>query len=265
MGIARKIVARALSQRVLTGRSKRIVFLYHDISDPGSPQYSPGYSTQVKIFRSQVDLIAKYFKLVSLEEVVARDSNHQQRLATITFDDGFLSVKDEALPYLQAKGIPFSIFVSSMAIKQNRLFYGPEDPSINRSYERKVFLDEGDVAQFASQGIPVGSHSSTHRNLSECDEATLKEEVLENKLYLESLTGTKVRHIALPFGKREHYNQHVLNFCHSVGHDYVYTTNPSYFELAPGQRLIPRLPIINHSPEELFFIINRPLVRKVDI
>ena len=265
MGIVRKMVTRALSQRVLTGRSKRIVFLYHDISDPGSSQYSPAYSTQVRVFRSQVDLIAKYFKLVSLEEVVANGPNHQQRLASITFDDGFLSVKDEALPYLQSRGIPFSIFVNSMAIKQNRLFYGSEDPSVNRTYERKVFLDEEDVAQFASQGIQVGSHSSSHRVLSECDEATLREEVLENKVYLESLTGTKVRHIALPFGKREHYNQRVLNYCHSVGHDYVYTTNPSYFELGSGQRLIPRLPLKNESPEELFFIINRPLVKKVDI
>lgn len=265
MGILRKVLTRALSRRVLTGRFKRIVFLYHDISDPGSSQYAPVYSTKVKVFRSQVDLIAKHFNLVSLEEVVANGSNHKKRLASITFDDGFLSVKDEALPYLQAKGIPFSVFVNSMAIKHNRLYYGPEDPSINRIYEKKVFLDEGDIKHLAAQGIPVGSHSSTHRVLAECDDATLREEVLENKLYLESLTGTKVRHIALPFGKREHYNEHVLNFCHSVGHDYVFTTNPSYFDLVPGQRLIPRLALRNHSAEELFLLINRPLLRKVDI
>ena len=269
MGMLRKAVTHALSRTVLPGRSKRIIFLYHDISDPVSKQYSPAYSTQVKIFRSQVDLIAEHFKLVSLEEVVTNGSNHQKRIASITFDDGFLSVKDEALPYLQSKGIPFSIFVNSMAIKHNRLFYGPEDPSINRTYDSKVFLDEADIRQMAAQGISVGSHSSTHRVLADCDEAGLREEVVENKLYIESLTGTKVKHIALPFGKREHYNEQVLNFCHSVGHDYVYTTNPSYFDLALGQRLIPRLiprlGVLNESREELFFLINRPLVKKIDI
>ena len=265
MGMLRKVVTKVLSRRVLTGRLRRFVFLYHDISDPDSLQYSPAYSTQIKSFRSQVDLIAEHFKLVSLEEVVANGSNHQKPLASITFDDGFLSVKDEALPYLQAKGIPFSIFVNSMAIKHNRLFYGPADPSINRTYDKKVFLDEADIKHLATQGIPVGSHSSSHRVLAECDEATLREEVLDNKLYIESLTGTNVSHFALPFGKREHYNTHVLNFCHSVGHDYVYTTNPSYFDLAIGQRLIPRVGLLNESREELFFLINRPLVRKVDI
>ena len=153
----------------------------------------------------------------------------QQRLASITFDDGFLSVKEQALPYLDSKQIPFSVFVNSMAIKHNRLFYGTGVPDINRTYDRKVFLDEGDVKELAAKGVVIGSHSSTHKDLAECDDASLKEEVLDNKLYIEGLTGAAVRHLALPFGKREHYNERVLNYCYSVGYDYVYTTNPSFF------------------------------------
>lgn len=265
MGLLRKVVTKALPRRVLTGSLKRFVFLYHDISDPDSPQYSPLYSTPVGKFKLQVELIAKHFKLVPLEEVVADNSDNKQRLASITFDDGFLSVKDEALPYLHAKGVPFSVFVNSVAIKHNHLFYGPEVSSINRTYDRKVFLDEGDIKDLTAKGVAIGNHSSSHKVLAECDEATLREEVLDNKLYIESLTGTPVRHLALPFGKREHYNEQVLNFCYSVGHEYVYTTNPSYFDLTRSLRLIPRVAILNESPEELFFAINRPLLKKIDI
>jgi peptidoglycan/xylan/chitin deacetylase (PgdA/CDA1 family) len=265
MGVLKKVLTKGLSRRVLTGPLKRFVFLYHDVSDPDALQYSPLYSTQVEKFKAQVELIARHFKLVSLDEVVADNSDHRQRLASITFDDGFLSVKDEALPFLQARGIPFTVFVNSMAIKQNRLFYGSEVPSINRAYEAKVFLDEDDIKHLAAKGVSLGNHSATHKVLAACDEATLRAEVLDNKVYIESLSGTAVRHLALPFGKREHYNEQVLNFCYSVGHDYVYSTNPTSFDAARRRRLIPRLAILNEGADELLFMINRPLLKKIDI
>lgn len=265
MGLLKKALTKGLSRRVLAGPLKRFVFLYHDISDPGAPQYSPLYSTQLEKFKLQVDLIAQNFTLVPLEEVVAEGPNQDQRLASITFDDGFLSVKDEALPYLNAKGIPFTVFVNSMAIKDNRLFYGSDVAEINRTYEERVFLDESDIKQLAAQGISIGNHSSTHKVLADCDEATLREEVLDNKLYIESLTGKPVKHLALPFGKREHYNEHVLDFCYSVGHDYVYSTNPSCFDAARVRRLIPRVALLNEGAPELLFMINRPLFKRIDI
>lgn len=265
MGVLKKVVAKGLSRGVLTGPQKRFVFLYHDISDPDAPQYSPLYSTQIQKFKAQVEFIAQRFKLVPLDDVVADTSDSKQRLASITFDDGFLSVKAEALPLLRSRGIPFTVFVNSMAIKHNRLFYGSEVPEINRTYDRRVYLDESDIRQLAAEGVSIGNHSATHKVLADCDEATLSEEVLDNKLYLESLTGTTVKHLALPFGKREHYNEQVLNFCYSVGHDYVYSTNPSYFAVAPDRHLIPRVSILNEGSDELRFMINRPLFKRIDI
>src|ERR1043166_200230 len=266
MGLLRTTVTSALSRRVLPAPRKRFVFLYHDISDADSPQHSPLYSTSVRNFKCQVELIARHFKLVSLEEIVSNTSDNRQRLASITFDDGFLSVKDEALPFLQARGIPFAVFVNSMAIKENRLCNGTTDPGM--SYETKVFLNEDDVRDMVANGVVIGNHSATHKVLAGCDAQTLSEEVLSSKQYIESLTKTDVQHFALPFGKREHYNQDVLDFCYSSGHEFVYSTNPTYFDLADrkrNQRLIPRVGLLDESPEELYFLINRPLLKKIDI
>jgi peptidoglycan/xylan/chitin deacetylase (PgdA/CDA1 family) len=215
-----------------------------------------------------MELIAKHFNLVSLAEIVADNSSQSQRLATITFDDGFLSVKDEALPYLKARGIPFSVFVNSMAIKENRLFYGTEVPSINRHYEQKVFLDESDIRDLAAKGVTIGNHSSTHKVLAGCDEATLRHEILENRLYLESLTGNPVKHFALPFGKREHYDQHVLDLCRITGHEFIFSTNPTFFEPSTAgcqHRPIPRIGLTDETPAAVTFTINRPLFKTIDI
>ncbi|HWN10318.1 MAG TPA: polysaccharide deacetylase family protein [Pyrinomonadaceae bacterium] len=268
MGLLRTVFTKALARRILAGPRKRFVFLYHDISDPGSPQYSPLYSTQVQRFKAQVEMIAKHFHLVSLEEVVKEHPQENRRLASITFDDGFASVKDEAMPYLGLKGIPFSVFVNSMAVKHNRLFYGPDVPDINRSYDRKVFLDEADIKGLAAKGIDIGSHSSTHKVLAECDQATLKEEILENKLYIESLTNKAVKHFALPFGKKEHYDERVLEECRLAGHEFIYSTNPTFFESSSAsyqRRLIPRIGLTNETPAEVIFMINRPLLKTIDI
>jgi peptidoglycan/xylan/chitin deacetylase (PgdA/CDA1 family) len=265
MRLLRNIVAKGLSRAVLTGPRRRFIFLYHDISEPDSPQYSPSYSTRPACFKSQMELIAKYFKLVPLDEIVSASAGNNRRLASITFDDGFLSVKDEALPRLRSMGVPFSVFVNSMAIKHNQLFNGPEASNPNAARAEQLYLDEAGVKELSDNGVTIGSHSATHKVLSQCDDAALREEVLDNKLYIESLTGREVRHLALPFGKREHYNQKVLDYCYAVGHDYVYSTNPSSFESSKHGRLIPRVALLNETPEELLFAINRPLLKKIDI
>jgi peptidoglycan/xylan/chitin deacetylase (PgdA/CDA1 family) len=116
-------------------------------------------------------------------------------------------------------------------------------------------MDENDVKYLYQKGVTIGSHSSSHRLLSQCDGEGLKEEILDNETYIESLTGEQVRHMAIPFGKREHYNDHVLQYCHAVGHDCIYSTNPVYFDrssLSNGRRLIPRISFLNESREEIW-------------
>lgn len=265
MTLLRTIVAKGLSRKVLTGPGKRFVFLFHDISDPDAPQYSPLYSTRPDKFKNQLELLARYFKFVPLDEIVRNSANNQGRLASISFDDGFLSVKDEALPLLRSMGIPASVFVNSMAIKHNQLFNAPGGFAPTMVVSEKIYLNEAEVKQLVAAGVTLGSHSSSHKVLANCDEATLKEEVLDNKLYVEQLIGKAVPHLALPFGKREHYNQRVLDYCYSIGHDYVYTTNPSWFEPSRERRPIPRVSLLNETPEELLFAINRPLLKKIDI
>jgi peptidoglycan/xylan/chitin deacetylase (PgdA/CDA1 family) len=117
MSLLKKAFAKGISQAVLAGRDKRFVFLYHDISEPDAPQYSEHYSTHIGKFSEQIEFLAKHFKMVSLDEIISEDFKGKGRLASVTFDDGFHSVKEQAFPYLSAKGFPSPSFVSSMAIR----------------------------------------------------------------------------------------------------------------------------------------------------
>lgn len=259
-------VTKALSWRVLSNPGKRFIFLYHDVSEPSEIQHSELYSTSLAAFRAQIDFLIRNFKLVSLDNILspALDAG-RARYASITFDDGFLSVQENAMPYLSAKGIPFAVFVNRMAITENRLLNGSEGLDVRAG---KVFLDERDVQSLSRNGVTIGSHSASHRTLTDCDDETLREEIEGNKLYLERLTGLPIRYLALPFGKREHYNERVLEYSRQAGHEFVFTTNPTFFDLSSPyyeRRLIPRIGFCEHSPAEATFLINRPLVKTIDI
>ena len=269
MRILKSLATKTLSRGVLTLASKRYIFVFHDVSDPDSQQFSESYSTPVEVFRNQIEFLSQRFEFVPLNSVLEpRAILRKRRIASLTFDDGFLSVRDDAFPFLSSKGIPFALFVNGTAVKHNRLSNCaiPTEPS--REFSSKVFLDEDDVRYLSGRGVLIGSHSYNHKVLSACSDEELDEEILQNKFYLESLTKQKVDHFALPFGKREHYSSRVLEFCAAAGHDFVYTSNPTYFD--PGRlggkpRLIPRIGLTNQSAEELLFLINRPLIRLIDI
>lgn len=270
MSFIKRSVIKRLSQRILVNSRKRFVFVYHDISGPEVSHYSELYSTPVDVFRQHLELLAKHFTVVSVEDILSPSVNGQkERLAAITFDDGFFSVREAAFPLLEEKGIPFAVFLNRKAITENCLFNGSENGKLERPSEQKIFLDEDDVKFLSEQGVIIGSHTATHLSLANCDDESLRREVDGNKFYLEQLLGLPVRHLALPFGKREHYDDKVLDHCFQAGHDYVYSSNPSYFDpsstLNHQKRLIPRIGLTNQTPDEIVFLINRPLIKRVDI
>jgi peptidoglycan/xylan/chitin deacetylase (PgdA/CDA1 family) len=269
MDFIKKGVVKALSWRLLVQSSRRFVFLYHDVSDPGEAHHSRFYSTNVATFRQQIEFLARNFRLLPLDEILSPElDTSREHCAAITFDDGFLSVKETATPYLLTKGIPFMVFLNRLAVTENRLFNDSEDAKLERGKGVKVFLNEDDVRSLSCAGVDVGSHSATHRRLVDCDDQMLCEEIEGNKLYLEQLTGQSVRHLALPFGKREHYTEHVLEHCRQAGHEFVFSTNPTFFDSSSAcyqRRLIPRIGLANETPAELTFMINRPLFKPIDI
>jgi len=262
-------VTKALSWRVFVRPGKRLVFLYHDVSEPEDFQHSSLYSTTVSEFREQLQFLAARFNFITLDQILSAELQPGQKpWATMTFDDGFLSVRKKAMAYLNEMGIPFAVFLNRMAIVENRLFNDSENGKLERRANEKIFLDEGDVRSMSRAGVIIGSHTSTHRNLAQCDQQALCEEIDDNKTYLEQLTGLPVRHIALPFGKREHYSDRVVEHCRRAGHEFIFSTNPTFFDLSSRHfedRIIPRISLTGQTPAETTFMINRPLVKRIDL
>ena len=69
----------------------------------------------VETFRWQMRLVARYFNVLSLPDAIARLAAGRlpPRAICITFDDGYRSVHDLAMPVLNEFGLPATVFVST--------------------------------------------------------------------------------------------------------------------------------------------------------
>jgi len=102
------------------------VLLYHEIrSTTNNSMVSENiHRVNPDIFSQQIELLRRHFTIVPLDELVAGtyEGCSTSGLAALTFDDGYLSVLNEALPILREMDIPCTIFISSAVIR-NRAFW----------------------------------------------------------------------------------------------------------------------------------------------
>jgi peptidoglycan/xylan/chitin deacetylase (PgdA/CDA1 family) len=174
------------------------------------------------------------------------------------------------MPFLNSRNIPFTVFVNKEAVLENSLSYqGYNGEAIHKKFKEKTYLDSNDLRELSSYNVIIGSHSSSHKILSNfCDDLTLEKEIKENKLFLENLLSKEINHFALPYGKKEHFNQKVLDYSFSIGHKAIYTSNPTYFEIdkrVESNKIIPRIGILNDSAKDITFFVNRPIFKKINL
>jgi peptidoglycan/xylan/chitin deacetylase (PgdA/CDA1 family) len=120
----------------------------------------------------------------------------------VTFDDGYRSVLDLALPILERLGLPASVFVPTAWVGAR----GPMSwPGIDRWtggpwQDELTPLSWEDLGLLAGGGWEIGSHSRTHPRLSSLDDARLAAELGESRRECERGLGRPCTSIAYPYG-----------------------------------------------------------------
>lgn len=84
----------------------------------------PSMCISTKMLERQLDWIGRRFRFVSLDELGAlQESGHRaaERVAAVTFDDGYHDFYEHAFPLLKRKGIPAAVFVVTDLVGTSRL------------------------------------------------------------------------------------------------------------------------------------------------
>ncbi|MFN2595264.1 MAG: polysaccharide deacetylase family protein [Actinomycetota bacterium] len=110
-------------------------------------------------------------------------------LVSLTFDDGYRNNLYELVPIVQGRGVVATVFVATGLLTKMH----PDPPS-----RPMLTLDE--VAVLHGEGVEIGCHTNTHRDLTRLDASEVTDELSTSKEALEDVTQAPVEGLAYPFG-----------------------------------------------------------------
>jgi peptidoglycan/xylan/chitin deacetylase (PgdA/CDA1 family) len=183
--------ARWPADRMTTKRQIPLILMYHTVSETDDDPHQ--LSVSPRRFAEQMSWLARSgLRGVSVAELgEAIRAGTAKNAVGITFDDGYQSVLTSALPVLRQHGFGATVFVISERIGGvNDWDAGPVWP----------LLTESGVAELASAGIEIGSHSATHVKMAGIEADQLAAETAGSRASLAEMTGKDIAGFAYPYG-----------------------------------------------------------------
>lgn len=201
------------------------VLTYHSISNGPSP-----LCIDAQRFAEQLDfLLDAGWQPSSLNGCIAelRRGNAAASRFAVTFDDGYRDFAEQALPILEARNIPATLF-SVVSDQRDQLPGGIDGARL---------LGREDLRSLAEAGIEIASHGIDHVDLTRLDDTELEREVRGGKARLAEWIGRDIENFAYPFGA---WNERVLD---SVAQEYraAFTTQLAGVEASAAPHAIPRV------------------------
>jgi peptidoglycan/xylan/chitin deacetylase (PgdA/CDA1 family) len=184
---------RGLAAAAAAASERVAILTYHALDQDGSP-----LATAPRVFADQMAILHELgVQVIPLHEVPgalggAPDPGGR---VTITFDDGFRSVREHALPVLARYGFRATVFLVTDYC--GRLNDWPDQP---RSVRRRPLLDWAEVREMSTAGVAFGSHSRTHPDLTRLTGSAAETEMAGSKKAIEDATGKPVEAFAYPYG-----------------------------------------------------------------
>jgi peptidoglycan/xylan/chitin deacetylase (PgdA/CDA1 family) len=204
-----------------------MVLMYHGVADEAE---DPNHlCVAPNRFAEQMTWLKRRgLRGVSIETLVdAMRAGRPRGLVGITFDDGYVSVLEAALPELRRHGFTATMFIVSGRLGgSNEWDEGPRWP----------LMSAGQVGELAAAGMEIGSHSTTHVRLAGLDAGQLKAQIAESKASLADLTGAPVRGFAYPYGSMDAAARMAVR---DAGYDYACAVQTPLREL--GIMALPRV------------------------
>jgi peptidoglycan/xylan/chitin deacetylase (PgdA/CDA1 family) len=202
-------------------RDAPMILMYHGIADvaqdPNQLCVSP------RRFAEQLTWLERSgLRGVSVGTLVdAAAAGQAAGMVGITFDDGYTSVLDTALPELDRRGFGATAFIiSDLLGRTNEWDAGPVWP----------LLDAAGVAELAAAGIEIGSHSATHRHLAALSAGRQAAEVTSSRERLEDLLSAPVRGFAYPYGSMDAAARYCVG---AAGYQYACAVQTPLAQLGP--------------------------------
>jgi peptidoglycan/xylan/chitin deacetylase (PgdA/CDA1 family) len=265
-------LARVLGRK--RRRRQRLILAYHNVIATGAlPLGEQSLHLRFDDFRKQLDHLMKWGTIGTLARVLADPSD--EPLIALTFDDAYAGAVHLALPELERRGVPATMFVapgllgqpgtwwdllgmrpggldaasreyclSQLDGDQSRIMEWATEPSADAIAEfGQPIASAEELARAARwEGLTLGAHSYHHPNLARISPSQLDFEVKAPLRWLRQQFPRQARPwLAYPYGR---YNDRVGSAVSAAGYEAAFMINGGWFRVdGYSTTTIPRLNI----------------------
>lgn len=200
--------------------------------------------------------------LENLVDCVVRGDPLPQRSLTITFDDGYRSVYEEAFPILRRYGFSATVFLTTGE--------GAPRSASSRlpSMSDRAMLSWSEIGEMHRHGMDFGAHTLTHPDLTRLSPERMEIEICGSRKIIEDVLGETVSCFAYPYGRYDSRGRRIvrrrfraacsdkLGLVHGGSDVFAMERVDAYYLRSPGQfRLLP-------SPALPWYVRGRNLPRQ---
>jgi peptidoglycan/xylan/chitin deacetylase (PgdA/CDA1 family) len=170
---------------------------YHSIDNTGSC-----LSTAPEVFSLQMQYLAGIgYRTLTVSEAVSYlkgECQFPHPAIALTFDDGYRSVFDIALPLLREHGFRATLFVVSGSCGGKNIWDGSQ-----RAIPEFGMIKAEEIRELARAGWEIGAHSVSHARLTTLGDEELEREMQRCQLSLQDITRRRIRCLAYPYGAHD--------------------------------------------------------------
>jgi peptidoglycan/xylan/chitin deacetylase (PgdA/CDA1 family) len=165
------------------------ILVYHSVAPTHAGQTAEQRLLDVDttIFRQQMSyLAANRYTVISLSTLIDALQGHGSvppRAVVITFDDGWLTQYQHALPILEQMRFTATFFVITAQVGRGSMYMNLEE-----------------LTTLQRAGMTIASHTRTHPNLTQASDSQLHDEVFGSRQDLQKMLGGSVDLFAYPYG-----------------------------------------------------------------
>jgi peptidoglycan/xylan/chitin deacetylase (PgdA/CDA1 family) len=155
----------------------------------------------VAAFAQQIAALARRgYRGATFTEIARRGGD--ARTVAVTFDDGYRSVYDHALPILEEHGFPATVFVPTELVRGGGplLWPGIDHWAEEPTSDELEAMTAAQLRLLIAKGWEIGSHTLTHPKLPELDDEELRRQLVESKEQCAELTDVPCTSLAFPYG-----------------------------------------------------------------
>jgi len=200
-----------------------VVLYYHAVSE-----------SEREKFAAQLDMIQRS-GITPIEPSAFHKEFKKGRFCCITFDDGFQSTIDNAVPELTKRSMPCVLFIPTGSLGHRPRWVTDE----RHSYFQEHVIDKDVLKSIASLDlVTIGSHGTHHFDSNAITDDEFEREIVTSKEALDRIIGTPVDIFSFPFGRCSERHREILQ---RNGYRNAFSTVPTVLSEASVPLIIGRV------------------------